>query len=127
MTRRDRRALTLIEVLVALGLLGVLGAAVSGALATGLRLQAQALRTAERTRLLAPYAVPGGPAVDGLPACGDVRGDAPAAACVRATMRCDVVGGVLTCAGSGRLRRIALDVVPGSGGQRPLVVWRRSP
>lgn len=127
MTRHHRRALTLIEVLVALSLLGVLGAAVSGALVTGLRLQSQAVRTAERTRLLAPYAVPGGPPVDALPACHEARGDGPTVACVRATTRCDLVGGVLTCGGSGRLRRIELEVVPGSGGHRPLVVWRRSP
>jgi prepilin-type N-terminal cleavage/methylation domain-containing protein len=126
-TRRGSRGFTLIEVLVALSLLGVLSAAVSGALVTGLRLQAQAARTAERTRLLAPYAVPGGPRVDVLPACREVAGDGPAMACVRATAACQPLAGVLACGAGGELRRTALDVAPGHGARPPLVVWRRSP
>jgi prepilin-type N-terminal cleavage/methylation domain-containing protein len=128
-TGGHRRGFTLIEVLVALSLLGVLGAAVSGALAAGLRLQVQAARTADRTRLLAPYAVPGGPPVGALPACGDVAGDGPPVACVRAWTACDLAAGALSCGGGGGsdLLRIELDVAPASGGPRPLVVWRRAP
>lgn len=127
MSARRRTGFTLIEVLVALGLLGVLGAAVSGALVAGLRLQAEAVRTAERTRLLAPYAVPAGPPVDALPACDEVASDAAATVCVRGASRCRVAAATLACGGEGTLRRIELAVVGGAVPRQSLVVWRRAP
>jgi hypothetical protein len=125
-TGRSRAGLTLVEALVACALLALLGAAVAGVLSAGLRLQADAARSAERTRLLAPYAVPGGPPVDPLPSC-DAAGDGEPNVCVRARSRCRVAAGTLACDGRGGLLRVRLDVVPSPPRAAPLTVWRRAP
>lgn len=126
MTVRPRGGLTLAEVLLACAVLALLGGAVAGLLSAGLRLQAGASRSAERTRLLAPYAVPGGPSIESLPPCGAVR-DAGPTVCVRARARCRVDAGVVACDGRGGLLRARLDVVPSPARTDPLTVWRRAP
>lgn len=135
-----RRALTIVEVLVAIAIFALLSAALSSVWLSALRMTAAAEAASERERALEPFTLPAALVASPPPACPAAEddaaavGDEDASPCLVRTERC--VAGLLevTCGAGGDLARFDLRIPglpPRPGAQRGeaerLSIWARVP